>query len=65
MKKVKQYGTLCMGPEVTIYGPFFAIYYEPTAEQIENFKKFFGWTYLTNEEFEEFERKAFSNDPGL
>ena len=53
MTEIKQYGMLCMGP-VTKYSTFMILYYEPTKEQIENFKKFFGWTYMTNEEFEAF-----------
>ena len=37
-----------MGP-IQINGPFFELYYEPTEEQIKNFRAL-GWNYATEEE---------------
>ena len=54
--EMKRFGYICMGPK-PIDGPLFEIYYDPTPEQIENIQKFFGWTYLTEEEFMGFSQR--------
>lgn len=43
-------GYITLGPK-TAYQYCIPIYYTPTPEQIENLRKFFGWDYITLEEY--------------